>query len=104
MQILERDIEQRVVKEAVKLGLLPPLKMAVMGRRSWPDRLFWLPNGQIIMIEFKRPGCKPTPSQLHMHERLRNQGFKVYVIDSKEQGIQTLRSEVEAALLHAPRS
>jgi hypothetical protein len=35
----------------------------------------------VFFVEFKREGMKPTPAQQREHDRLREQGVLVYVID-----------------------
>ena len=39
----------------------------------------------MFFAEVKRPGGKPRPLQMKRHSELRNLGFEVYVIDSKEE-------------------
>lgn len=39
-------------------------------------------NGITIWIEVKRPGKKPTKAQLEAHQKIRDNGFKVYVVTS----------------------
>lgn len=59
-------------------------KFASPGRRSVPDRIITMPNGQIIFVELKAPNKKPTDAQLKDHERRRALGCDVRVIDNKE--------------------
>jgi hypothetical protein len=47
---------------------------------GWPDRLL-LYKGHVLFIEFKAPGEKPTKLQEWMHGKLREQGFRVEVVD-----------------------
>ena len=51
-------------------------------RAAVPDRLYITPRGKVFFVEFKREGMKPTPAQQREHERLREQGVMVYVIDN----------------------
>lgn len=80
----ESYIEKKVVAFAVSLGWLS-YKWKSANRRGVPDRLFFK-DGRLIIIEFKAPGEEPTKKQLKVHERLRKQGFEVYVIDNVEDG------------------
>ena len=48
-----------------------------------PDRLILLPVGRIFFVEFKQKGKKPRKVQSFIHRRLKDLGFKVYVIDDK---------------------
>jgi hypothetical protein len=34
-------------------------KLKNLSDTSWPDRLFWLPGGKPLLIEFKQPGYEP---------------------------------------------
>ena len=49
-----------------------------------PDR-FAIFRGQIIFIEVKRLGAKPTFNQMRRHETLRDSGAIVLVVDSFKQ-------------------
>jgi hypothetical protein len=76
---LERTIEQKFVKWVTAQGY-SCLKLNVLGRRSWPDRLVVLPRGRVVWIEFKRPGSgKLSPGQELLHETLGQLGHKVHV-------------------------
>lgn len=57
-------------------------KVRWIGRRHAPDRLVWW-TAPGAWIELKRPGGKPTLGQMREHERLRRDGWLVYVVDSK---------------------
>lgn len=82
--ILEGDIERALVKRVEKeLGGLCE-KFTTPGRRSAPDRIITLPNGRIIFVELKAPGKKPSKPQERDHERRREYGCDVRVIDSLE--------------------
>ena len=65
-------------------------KLAWIGRANAPDRLVMLPYGALAglarhpLVELKAPGVKPSAAQLREHERLRNAGFTVLVLDSVE--------------------
>ena len=83
---LEKDIEKKVVEYARSLGVLA-YKFTSPARRSVPDRMFILPGGKgVFFIEFKRLGCKPTPSQEVEIEKIRGQGVHVYVVDNVTAG------------------
>lgn len=45
-----------------------------------PDRIF-LYKGRAIFIEFKKEGGKVSSLQKYCHDKLRKDGFKVFVID-----------------------
>lgn len=81
--MLEKTIEQALVKRVKALGGTAE-KFTSPGRRSCPDRLVTLPGGRIIFIEVKAPGKKPTAKQTLDHERRRELGCDVRVIDNLE--------------------
>lgn len=81
--MLERDIEQYLVRRIKRLGGMAE-KFTSPGRRSVPDRLVTLPGGRVVFIELKAPGKNPTENQLRDHQRRRNLGCEVMVIDTKE--------------------
>lgn len=49
-----------------------------------PDRLYLLPGGRALFVEFKSTGKKPTKIQEHIIDRIRRVGFTVMVVDSPE--------------------
>lgn len=49
-----------------------------------PDRMYLLPGGRALFIEFKSTGKKPTRIQEHIIGRVRKLGFTVLVVDSPE--------------------
>lgn len=81
--MLERDIEQALCKRVKLIGGMCE-KFTSPSRRAVPDRIITLPNGQIVFVECKRPGCKPTAQQELDHARRRAMGCRVIVIDSLE--------------------
>ena len=44
-----------------------------------------LPGGHAVFVELKAPGKAPRPIQIHQIGMLKQLGFRVEVIDSKEQ-------------------
>ena len=85
--MLEKDIEDRVGRYAKKFGIMFE-KFTSPSKRSVPDRLLTFPGSpaQMVFIEFKAPGKKPTPKQAADHEKRRAIGALVYVVDDIEQG------------------
>ena len=84
MQVLERVIEQKVTEYAEALGVLQ-LKVNIIGRRGWPDRIY-LYKGRVLFIEFKAPEEEPRKLQLYIHNILRANGFEVEVVDDEDEG------------------
>lgn len=49
-----------------------------------PDRMYLLPGGRALFVEFKSTGKKPTKIQKHIIDRIRKVGFTVMIVDSPE--------------------
>lgn len=84
-KLLEKDIESRVCRHAEKKGWRA-LKFQSVNYRSVPDRIFFKHPARVFFIEFKKPGSKPTPKQENEINRLRNEGFDVFVVDDIDHG------------------
>lgn len=80
----ESDIEAHLVKRVKERGGIA-YKFTSPSRRSVPDRICALPGNVIIFCELKRPGGAPTEAQTREHQRLRELGCKVLVLDTKQQ-------------------
>lgn len=78
----ENVIETALLDACRNHGLLP-LKFTSPSRGGVPDRLIITPVGSIF-VELKRPGLKPDGRQLNMHQKLRDYGGEVHVIDTIE--------------------
>lgn len=81
--MLERDVENALRKRVKELGGLCE-KFTSPNKRNVPDDLVTLPGGIIIFVECKRPGERARKGQLRDHERRRNLGCDVRIIDSME--------------------
>lgn len=62
-----------------------------MGHNGYPDRIYWLPDGKVVLMEFKLPGRKASPIQQVVHDLLRHLGHVVHIVTSVQQGVQLLR-------------
>lgn len=69
----EARIEKAVCAYARAKGCLV-YKFVSPSQRGVPDRIFFF-GGQTLLIEFKAPGCQPTPLQLHCLGLLSGQGI-----------------------------
>lgn len=56
-----------------------------------PDRMFLIPNGQIIFVEFKSTGCKPRKIQEVVMRRISNLGFTVLVVGTVNEYEELIR-------------
>lgn len=80
---LEASIEDDVVAWAEQRGWLVR-KMQYPGRRGCPDRFFFR-GGNLVIVEFKRPGVKKAdPLQVREHKRYTDAGWKVHVINNRD--------------------
>jgi len=90
--IKEAVIEAYLVKRIHAIGGECE-KFNSMARKFVPDRIVTMPGGRIIFVELKRVGKKPEVMQERDHQRRREMGFDVRVIDSKE-GVDALVKEL----------
>ena len=74
-------------------------KLRITGDNGYPDRIFWLPGGHPLLIEFKCPGEEPRPKQLHIHNQLRGLGYEVQVHDNAITAFQAVIDAVGATRL-----
>lgn len=94
----ESKIERRVCRDAKRLlGVLSEKFKAI--NNGYPDRIFLIPGGKPLFIEFKAPGEEPGPLQLYRHEILRKLGYQVEVHDDYEIAFQAISNAVETAQL-----
>lgn len=82
---------ENFLKSEVKKRKGLAIKINSVGMAGLPDRMVLLPKGIMFFAELKRTGGKPRPLQTATHRILRNLGFKVYVIDTKEQAREVLK-------------
>ena len=89
----ESEIESYLVERVKALGG-EVRKVQWIGRRGAPDRIVMLPiqhgigtggwHDTTIWVELKAPGEKAKPHQAREHERMRNMGQRVVIVDSFE--------------------
>lgn len=81
---LEKVTETKAKKYAKDRYGVDSMKLGSVYNADWPDRIFWMPCGRPLLIEFKRLGHKPTPAQAHRIEELKSKGYNVHVCDTFE--------------------
>ena len=81
--MLENEIEKALI-DKVKLHEGLCLKFISPSMTGISDRIILLPKGKIGFVETKRPGGGPRPIQKKRIKQFKNLGFKVYVLDTKE--------------------
>lgn len=79
----ESKIESFFVDEMTKAFGREPRKYKT--RMHDPDRLCLFEGAEAVFVELKRPKGKPRPGQIREHARLRDLGFRVEVVDTKEE-------------------
>ena len=77
----ERVIETYLFSEVKKLGGMC-IKQEPRYNVGIPDRLV-VYKGLVVFVEVKAPGKHPTEKQLKYHNRLKECGMGVAVVDSK---------------------
>ncbi len=109
-KLLEKDVEAAVVRYAKSKGFWCK-KFLSPNARAAPDRIFKLRGLNFFFIEFKRPGkAEKFPSdeheraQLREHERIREAGGNVYVVDDIERGKILIDTVTRSILERASRA
>lgn len=77
-----RDLEVHLEEKCVNYSLAfdcDNVKLD-LAKKDYPDRLFFLPNGRTMLVEFKRPGEKPRTRQSVIHHRLSTLRHPVSVV------------------------
>ena len=87
---LEKQIEEAVCAFAREQGVLVR-KYTSPSCQGVPDRIFWVPGGKPLVIEFKRPKGIMSPIQHREIVAMRKLGYRVLVIDNVEAGIDAIR-------------
>ena len=82
-KLLEKQIEKKCCALAKNQAVLQ-YKFTSPGSSGVPDRLFIFPGGEVVFVEFKRPGGIATKLQLAQMRRIMNQGTACYVVDNVE--------------------
>lgn len=60
------------------------IKMQTDFESGLPDRLVCFPRGWMSFLELKSTGDTPSSLQKVQHKKLRNLGYRVYVLDTME--------------------
>lgn len=95
----EKSVEKYLTKQVKKCGGLC-LKFISPSMSGVPDRLVLLPGSRMFFAETKARGKKPRPLQIAVHKILNRLGFKVFVIDCKED-IEKVIKEMTSCEIHS---
>lgn len=87
--MLESSVKSKVIKRAKERGWRH-YNLVCPGLVGPPDNFFTKPVRQIIFIEFKRDDddVVPRAKQLREHQKLRDDGFEVFVVNYVEEGYE----------------
>lgn len=104
----ESAVEKHLRERVEALGGMAT-KLKDPKRNGAPDRLVLLPAGFAMFVELKKKDEEPRDNQLRYHRDLRKLGYRVEVIDSKQQVdelLENLRAYVKGvadaeAVLHS---
>lgn len=80
--MLEKQLQTKCLKYAASLGIFK-WKFQDKFNAGFPDAMLAYKGG-VLFIEFKQKGKKPTPLQSAVHQKMRNAGLLVEVIDDFE--------------------
>ncbi len=92
-EVSEKAIEAYLVRRCKESGLLC-LKYSNANTTGYPDRVVCLPHCNVVWVELKSKGKKPTKLQEIRHQELQELGHQVFVINSKE-GVDKLISDTD---------
>lgn len=92
----KKAVEEPCVRYAQSFGV-KVLKVNPLWAAGWNDRIFFIPGGKVLIIEFKRPGGTVSKLQAQRHKELLRDGYDHHVIDNKEEGKALIRSRLEAS-------
>lgn len=83
MDILEKDLEQRLVREVKRIGGWA-LKFTSPGQAGVPDRILLFP-GKVYFVELKAPGKNLRPLQEQVIRKMRNLQQKVFTVSNADE-------------------
>lgn len=92
---LEIDTEKKVVAWAKEVGITS-IKLELKHDVGWPDRMFLIPGGRPLFIEFKRRINSHTKGiQTHRHKVLTALGYDVVVCKTYIEGIDEILKAIK---------
>lgn len=86
---IEKKLEKEIEKKAVKEGCL----RIKIYKKHYPDRLYCMPNGRVVFIEFKRLGEQLNLGQKLIQSKLKDLGFEVYTIFSINEFLEIISNK-----------
>jgi hypothetical protein len=87
----EETVEKEFVKQCKRLGVTAH-KFEIAGTKGAPDRIIFLPDGQTLFVEFKRPnGGNLSEHQIDFINHLKRLHHKVIVTDEWEYPLEIVK-------------
>ena len=83
----ESALERKAVKYARSRGVVVAKLTRLDGV---PDRIFFVPGGKPLIIEFKARGEKPGEAQSWYLQKLKEDGYRVAWCDTKEKFLELM--------------
>lgn len=101
MGVLEVDLEEWVCSRALTLYAVPSVKLNLRGSNGWPDRMYLVPGGEPLFIEFKNDGQKEAQEKLQIlrQAQLLHRGYNAQIHDNRQEALDAIRQAVESARL-----
>ena len=97
----ETSLRDKVCHDALwQLGVRS-LQLNLHFDAGWPDRIFLIPGGRPLFMEFKRPGEFPRPLQYQRLETLVQLGYLESVDHGWTDSYDTAMSRIRLALARA---
>lgn len=91
---LEKDVE-RYFKNKIKDAGGTSMKWTCPGIRGVPDQIVFFPNGQVVLVEMKKPDGRVRKLQEKMTYTLRSLNQQVFACYSKQQADQLVKEFTE---------
>lgn len=98
---LESGLEAFFVKRVRLVGGYAMKFVPVIA--GMPDRIVFMPNGRMYLVELKQKGEKPSKIQLVWHRRFADLGHHVVVLDTQQGVVDWIREIVAVSGLNRTR-
>ena len=82
--ISEKDLERTFSDQLNRTKKVWVIKLLSTFIKGLPDRMILCKGGYVGFAEIKTTGKKPTKIQLYIHDKLKDLGFEVFIIDDIE--------------------
>jgi hypothetical protein len=86
----EIDLERRVCRRVLEEYGVSNIKINTMSNTGYPDRLFFIPGGKPLLVEFKAVDEEPSPKQSFIHAQLIKLGYDVQVHDDEVEAVEAV--------------